>query len=492
MRKLIYSSTQGHFFNLLVDIYSQSKNEVRIKTIVSDSSINIDLINVKPDERSSLKLDTLAEWKIYEQCITESDERLASEFEKNELKASLFKALVIDRRMFFGPKTKVRQDYKPRFSDAELHRRLVLMAATIIRDFDNLKPNLCLLFTMTNVQDYVIYALCKARGIKLIQLRSAKLENFITAFDDLFANERHVVNDISEENKQIAKKYLSDVTLTDGMAYEGAINKRKKIGLQELLRLIAGARFDLKRLMNSTLRRDNQIEAMFRHNFCNYFANPLRWKLHSKFFDWKIASKQTFFLYPLHFEPEVAIQFYGTPYLNQIELIRNIAISLPLGSYLVVKEHPRSYGVRSNGYYRALKKIPRVKLACPDIQMRSLIDYSQGIFTISGSTGLEAVIRGKPCWTFGRPYYSSVGSTMVRQINSYNDLDFQIIDLMEKFELDKEKIVKLLAFILGKSTRFNLYTEYLGKDNRYGGVDADKDVVSLLNLIERADYDTID
>ena len=50
---------------------------------------------------------------------------------------------------------------------------------------------------------------------------------------------------------------------------------------------------------------------------------------------------KSFAFYPLHSEPEVAIQVLAHPYhKNQIELVRNIAASLPFGMPLIIKEHP--------------------------------------------------------------------------------------------------------------------------------------------------------
>ena len=70
------------------------------------------------------KFNLIYEWEVYSEKATEDDRILVENFEAKEYKKSIFKAIVVDRRMYFGKKTKVRQDYLPRFSDGELEDNL--------------------------------------------------------------------------------------------------------------------------------------------------------------------------------------------------------------------------------------------------------------------------------------------------------------------------------------------------------------------------------
>ena len=480
MPKLVFSSTQGKYLDLLVDIFKHSKEKVNICSVVSDSSIN------QGKYLNSENIRLINEWEIYETSILEVDYQIVSKFENEELGKSLFKALVIDRRMYFGSKTKVRQSYIPRFTNEELEAKLIKMTATIIREFDNQKPDLCIFFSMTTVQDYIIYSLCKARKIKFLQIRSAKIENYVMALTDFFElPKKNSQFETSEESLKIARSYIKKVQNEAMISYEGAL-LRKRFSLNAAIKRIgAGLKADVKRYFNPVQKQDNHIEWLFRNNFYTEILNPIRWNYQKLFFFKQYKSERQYFLYPLHFEPEVAIQFYGTPYLNQIELIRNIAMSLPIGSELMIKEHPRSYGVRNKNYYKKLQEIPRVRLAHHELSMEYLITHSSGVFTISGSSGLEAIIRGKPCWTFGRTYFSNICETMVRYIENINEIDEMIFDLTTNYKYEPKKVENFIGCVLENSVPFDLYTLYLKKFDRYKTGNVELSVNKLFELINR-------
>lgn len=480
MPKLVFSSTQGKYLDLLLDIFEHSKQKVNICSVVSDSSIN----QGKYLNFENIRL--IKEWEIYETSVLEDDYSIVSKFEKDELGQSLFKALVIDRRMYFGSKTKVRQSYKPRFTNEELEAKLIKMTATLIREFDNKKPDLCILFSMTNVQDYIIYSLCKARKIKFLQIRSAKIENYVIALDDFFELPKNIQYDTPEETLKIARTYIKKVQDEVAVSYEGALLKKRFSLKTAIKRIGAGVKADVKRYFDPVQKQDNHVEWLCRNNFYTEILNPIRWSRQKKFFSKQSKSKRPYFLYPLHFEPEVAIQFYGTPYLNQIELIRNIAMSLPIGTELMIKEHPRSYGVRSTNYYKKLQKIPRVKFAHHELSMEYLITHSSGVFTISGSSGLEAIIRGKPCWTFGRTYFSNICETMVNYIENINEIDEMIFNLTTNYKYESNEVESFIVRILENSVPFDLYTHYLKKSDRYKTGNVELSVKEIFKLINRA------
>ena len=476
--KHVFSTAQGKYLDLLLEIVSYDSTLTTLTTIVSDSSVNLNHC-VDND-----KFHFICEWDVYGEKATEVDRVLVENFEAKEYKRSIFKAIVADRRMYYGGKTKVRQDYSPRFSDDELEDKLIKMTATILREFDKKRPDICILFSLTNVQDFVIYTICKARGIKFILLRSAKIENFITAFDDPFGKQFSPRTKISPYLYNIAENYINSVRADSSATYEGALIP-KDINIKTAIkRIIAGALADLRHLKHPIKRNDNQIEKLFRNNFYSEILNPIKWKLQRKrYFSKAIQPEESYFVYPLHFEPEVAIQFYGSSYLNQIELIRNVAMSLPVKSKLLVREHPRSFGVRSNSYYSKITQVPRVQLADVRVSMRDLIINSRGVFTISGSTGLEAILRGKPCWTFGKPYFAFVSDHMASYIDNISDLDQKIVSLLENYKFDQEILVEFLASVLSNSVRFNLYSGYLEKSDRRSEYMSSQEVKSLYELI---------
>ena len=60
---------------------------------------------------------------------------------------------------------------------------------------------------------------------------------------------------------------------------------------------------------------------------------------------------------PLHLEPEMALQNFSPEFNNQLEMIYWISKSLPSNYFIVVKEHPEMYGLRTIKYINNLIKI---------------------------------------------------------------------------------------------------------------------------------------
>src|SRR5205823_6797277 len=90
------------------------------------------------------------------------------------------------------------------------------------------------------------------------------------------------------------------------------------------------------------------------------------------------------------------------PFLtDQLALIHYIAKSLPAGHDLMVKEHPAMKGYRDLSYYRRLKEMYNVHLMSPRTDSHELIKASDAVFTITGTTGWEGLLYGKPVIAFG-------------------------------------------------------------------------------------------
>jgi len=466
----IISSTQGKFSLILDQMLEALNNKVQAQTIVSDSII------FSESSKKFVKINSgsnkiIKEWEIYNKDISKEIIEKVIKFEKEILKESLYKAIVVDRRYLFGKHCKSKQDYSQRFSVEELERRLYLMASEIIDIFDQKKVDVALSFGISNIQDYLIYKISKSKGIPFFQIRSTKIENYVTAFDNIEGAPTFNDSHINPEIIASTKKFIERIHMV-GNKYEGSIKTSRVELVNSLRNIIAGIKNDFLKFSNKIYRNDNQVEWLFLHNFRLEFLNKIKWFVQSKlYFNNNFDNSKQNFFYPMHFEPEIAIQFFGPSFLNQIELIRTISQSLPINGRLIIREHPRSFGFRSNSYYRKLKAIPKVILLSPKFSMNEAVDKSHGVFTISGSTGLEAIIKNKPAWVFGKPYFVDIGKKMVCHITSLNDLDKVIFSHLNEYEYDIKKIENFIANLLNISVRFNLYTESLEKKgrNKVGG-----------------------
>jgi hypothetical protein len=112
-----------------------------------------------------------------------------------------------------------------------------------------------------------------------------------------------------------------------------------------------------------------------------------------------------YLLYPLHFHPEASTSMLAGAYLNEYEVIRNIAFSLPERYMLFVKDHISACGYPSLKFYRGIAKLPNVCLLSATEDTKQLIRHSAAIITLSSTVGFEGLLMNKRVFLFGRVFY---------------------------------------------------------------------------------------
>ena len=219
--------------------------------------------------------------------------------------------------------------------------------------------------------------------------------------------------------------------------------------------------------------------------------NPLKIKkikrkISKKYINTEKLEEIKFAFFPLHIEPEVTLLVYSPYYLNQIEVIRNIAYSLPTEMKLVVKEHPAAIGKRPYTFYKKILNIPNVLLANPNDDPRMYIENSKLITTIAGSVGLEGAFLGKPVITFGKTPYEIISNNMVIKIKDINTLSAQIRRILFDYKLDDELLIRYIASVMKNSTPINFYSKLLNRKNTYlidSGESREDDLIRLSKYI---------
>lgn len=107
----------------------------------------------------------------------------------------------------------------------------------------------------------------------------------------------------------------------------------------------------------------------------------------------------------LHFQPEITVDGLGYQYANQVEAIRLISMSLPIGEKLVVKEHPLMVGKRPSSYYKTISQMRNVVLIDDKLNTFDLIENASYLVSITGSAGLEAFFLGKTVFILGAIFH---------------------------------------------------------------------------------------
>jgi hypothetical protein len=109
-----------------------------------------------------------------------------------------------------------------------------------------------------------------------------------------------------------------------------------------------------------------------------------------------------FVFFPLHTEPETALQGMSAEFMFQLEAIAAIARDLPAGVTLVVKEAYHALGRRPRDFHRQILSFKNVVLLDTMEFGLDVVKEAAVTATITGTAGYEAAILGKPVITFGQ------------------------------------------------------------------------------------------
>jgi hypothetical protein len=424
----------------------------------------------------------LKEWEVTGGPHDKPDLALLRRFEEQlGVDAGLFGAIVADRRLFMGRHCTYSQDYDRRFTDDQLLAILQLGLVRMEKLFDELRPDVVIGFICVTMIDYLAALFARARGIRVLNLRPTRVGDHFMANSTLndpspeFAQRYAALfGGESSPNLEAARAHVARVRQTDGK-YEGVVSPSNK----PALRLDARGRSPLSRLRGMVsnyldYRRngasDNHVPDPLAALAYAGMVNPLRaWRtqraLRAGYVTPAKLKGRRFAFFPLHTEPEVSLLVYGRPYVNQIEILRWLAISLPADMILVVKEHPWMVGKRTMGAYRKILNIPRVVFADPSLSARSLVQASELVAVITGSVALEAALLGKPVITFGECPFNLFPPTMLRRCDDPRTLPQIMRELIDGFRTDDRALEAYVAAVMDSSVRVNFYSVLLGKKN---------------------------
>lgn len=115
---------------------------------------------------------------------------------------------------------------------------------------------------------------------------------------------------------------------------------------------------------------------------------------------------ERFLLYPLHFHPESSTSILAGAWLDEYEVIRNIAFNLPEGMRLYVKDHMSAWAFPTLDFYRRLRALPNVRLLPPEAPTKQLIGESEAVITLTSTVGYEALLLNKRVFLYGDVFYA--------------------------------------------------------------------------------------
>jgi hypothetical protein len=319
-------------------------------------------------------------------------------------------------------------------------------------------------FFMTTVTDQrrsnLLERMCKSKGIRVLMLETSRLgfrstiseeANEIDYFESIQSTNNKITFSELRENIKKYDRYVQAKTLSKGK-FDFSMWEKIKSSLYWMVNTfdkeyrMGYDHFGMTRFNVITDRLSSAIKRSYRGS---YIDKTLVRKI----------KNEKFVYYSLSVEPERTLSISAPFYMNQLEVIRNIARSIPVDFKLYVKEH---YGMkyrhwRPLSYYKTIMDLPNVTLIHPSLSNEELIKNCSIVFTVTGTAGLEAAYYGKPSVVFGHTSYDSLPS--VHKIEHLEDLP-QLIRTCLGEKVNSSDVANLVKIIENVSFDFDIVDMY--------------------------------
>ena len=170
----------------------------------------------------------------------------------------------------------------------------------------------------------------------------------------------------------------------------------------------------------------------------------------------KIDLKKPYIYFPMATDLERYVLIDSPFYTNQIEVIRHVAKSLPVGYNLYVKENPTNVtrDWREISQYKEIMDIPNVRLLHPKFSNDELLTNCDLVISIGGSSGFEAAFYEKPSIVFGNVLYTKLPS--VSKVKDIETLP-QLIKNKLKQEVNAIDLERFLTILKENAFEFDMF-----------------------------------
>lgn len=148
---------------------------------------------------------------------------------------------------------------------------------------------------------------------------------------------------------------------------------------------------------------------------------------------------EKYFLFLLPVEPEFTVNSLGRSFSDVKSLIWNISLRLPIGYKLVIKEHAK-IGFRNMRFYTDLLSLPNVIVSDIRTPGSDLVSRSSGVFSIAGTSPIEAGMSGLRSIVFCESVeYDAL--SFVQRCRCYGDLAYLIRSHLINGKMSNEQII---------------------------------------------------
>lgn len=161
-----------------------------------------------------------------------------------------------------------------------------------------------------------------------------------------------------------------------------------------------------------------------------------------------------YFFYTLHVDPEASTMIISPYQTNQYAVIEAIAKSKPFDHILIVKEHLTMIGRRPKGYYDKINALPGVYMVDPLESSFPFIKGSKAVITLTGTSGLEAIMLNIPAVFLGKFIYEWIQDGFICT-NDLSSLSKILTNINAIQPANQELLNRLLMAVYDTSFSFN-------------------------------------
>lgn len=446
---LFWQTSDWYDYNLA---YSLQENDLRLYAI-------IDTVKKPKEFFLNQKFVNYEKIWFYHDAIKKNKKYSLKYLEKFETKYNLnLWLLAYNERIFYN--------FNPyyTFSTDEVLSILEQECKFFESILEQIKPEFLIISLPWQHQGELLVQMCKAKGIGILMINTSELgggsKNW-TISEGLgknFYNKKTITNNSKNLSFKKLREQLENWKSNENMR---KISQEKPDN-RKLKRMFAG--FEMLSGSNENAKTHFSY---YGRNKTKIIKNEIMYELQlkkresfiNKNFNKKYNQTDKIIYFPLHMEEERSLLIDAPFFTNQIEIIKHIVKSLPIGYQLFVKEHPfmKFRGWREISEYKEMMNLPNVKMIHHTVNSLDLIKDCELVISINSTAGFEAAFYEKPSINFQRRGYSVLSSSFV--VEELNKLP-QLIRLALQTKVNPEELDLYVQSIMNNLFEFN-YMEYI-------------------------------
>lgn len=343
--------------------------------------------------------------------------------------------------------------------------------------------------TPHQVYDYVLYVLCRRRGIQTVLFSDPFAINMTYPMADFKVGSQKVMESYSEK---LRRPIPETITLSEGTEHRleallGKYDKARHASIGTLLdqdRSRPSLIWDVVRhipyymkhayqVMKGYFSVDNlkasetaahEIQLLLHRDIESRIWTS-RLKRYYRSLARPVDVSRPFVYVALHFQPELSTSPEGSVFVDQFLMVNLLSKAVPEGWLVYVKEHPVQFtplwgsnkSARSLDFYSDLASLRNVRLVPLDTAPFELTDNARAVASISGTSCWEAVMRGTPALVFGHTWYNGCEGMFFTP--TLNDCTEAIQKIEQGYEVDHRKVRLFIQAIEENGCRADLFED---------------------------------